>query len=266
MRDFHIACGQFAAEPGAKSKNIARMIAYASEAKSRAAELILFPELVVTGYLSPGEIISLAEPLTGSSVQSLAKAARDLQIAIAFGIAELDAERDTRYNTLVVLNKQGEMVGVYRKMHLWASEKEWARGGTGVPIFDVDGVRCAGWICYDTRFPEAARMAALAGADVGLVSTAWLGPAAEWELALRARALDNSIFVAGADIISYDPRLRCLGNSMIVGPKGNILAKAEPETECVICALLRAEELVAQRNRVPLLRDRHPGLYGQLVR
>jgi len=266
MRDLHIACGQFAAELGAKSKNIARMIAYADEARDQRCELILFPELVVTGYLPAREIVPLAEPLGGPCVQTLAEAARNLQISIAFGIAELDERRDVCHNSLVVLDKQGEIAGVYRKMHLWATEAEWAEAGTSVPAFEVEGVRCAGWICYDTRFPEVGRLAAIAGADLGLVATAWLGPAEEWKLALRARALDNSLFVAGADIISYDPVLRCLGLSMIVGPKGDVLAQAESEQEGIIHAVLKGEDLDAQRNRVPLLRDRRPGLYGRLVR
>ena len=220
----------------------------------------------MTGYLAPEAVIPLAEPLSGPSVQTLARAARELGIAIAFGLAELDEGRGVRYNSLVALNQEGEIVGVYHKMHLWAREKEWAEGGSSAPVFDIAGVRCGGWICYDTRFPEVARLVALKGADVGLVATAWLGPGDEWELALRARALDNSMFVAGADIISYDPALRCLGRSMIIGPKGKILAQAEPEREGIIDAVLKGEELEAQRNRVPLLKDRRPELYSDLVR
>ncbi len=266
MQDMHIACGQFVAEPGAKSNNIARMIAYARNAKEKGCDLILFPELIVTGYLAPQQVIPLAEPLTGPSVKALAQAARELGMALAFGFAELDEQRGTRYNSLVALDQRGEIAGVYHKIHLWAREKEWAEGGTVASTFEVAGLRCGGWICYDTRFPEVARMVALGGADLGLVATAWLGPGDEWELALRARALDNSIFVAGADIISYDPMLRCWGRSMIIGPKGKVLAKAEPEREGVIDAVLRGEELDAQRNRVPLLKDRRPDLYGDVIR
>lgn len=129
----------------------------------------------------------------------------------------------------------------------------------------MDGVACSGWICYDTRFPEVGRLAALGGADLGLVATAWLGPGEEWELAMRARALDNSLFVAGADIISYDPILRCYGRSVIVDPKGNVLAQAEPEQEGIIWADLKGEVLEAQRGRVPLLADRRSGAYGALA-
>ncbi|NLS77911.1 MAG: carbon-nitrogen hydrolase family protein [Chloroflexi bacterium] len=266
MRDLHIACGQFAPEPGDKAKNVAQMIRQATEARAVGCELILFPELVVTGYLEPEQIRPLAEPLTGPSVESLGAAARKLGIAIAFGFAEVDEGEGALHNSLAVLDREGSVAGVYRKMHLWATEKLWAKPGARATTFDLGDVRCGGWICYDTRFPELARLLALSGTDVGLVSTAWLGPGDEWKLALRARALDNSMFVAGADIISYDPVLRCYGLSMIVGPKGNVLAEAKPEQEGIIHAVLKGQDLLAQRKRVPLLADRRPGLYGLLTR
>ena len=86
-----------------------------------------------------------------------------------------------------------------------------------------------------------------------------------WELSLRSRALDNCIFVAGADIISTDPDLYCVGASLIVNPKGKVLARAEPGQEGIIDALLEERVLEAQRRRVPLFKDRRPGLYGRLV-
>ena len=266
MRDFRIACGQFAPEPGATGKNVASMIAYAGEARDLGCEFIVFPELILTGYLAPDLVLPLAEPLDGPCVQTLSKTACDLGIAIAFGMAELDPSSGARYDSLVVLGRDGELAGVYHKTHLWSSERDWAEPGTVVPVFDVDGVLCSGWICYDTRFPEVGRLAALGGADLGLVATAWLGPGDEWELAMRARALDNSLFVAGADIISYDPVLRCYGKSVIVDPKGNVLAQAEPEQEGIIWAELKGEVLEVQRDRVPLLADRKPGLYGALTK
>ena len=265
MEDLNVACGQFAAKSGAKKENVARMIKYAAEAREKGCVLIVFPELIVTGYLAPEQIIPLAEPITGPSVQSLARAAQDLGIAIAFGFAELDERRDVRYNSLVILDRQGQIAGVYHKTHLWDQEKTWAESGSSIPVFDVDGVRCGGWICYDTRFPEVGRLVGLGGADVALVATAWLGPREEWELALRARALDNSIFVAGADIIITVTGLRCVGASMIVAPKGNVLARAELGKEGIIHAVLKRQDLEAQRNRVPLLRDRRPDLCGQLI-
>jgi len=265
VRDIRVACAQFTAQPGDKDRNTERMIEYADQAREAGCELILYPELIVTGYLCPDDVAPLAEPIAGPSAQALARAARQIGIALAFGMAELDPARGVRYNSMVVLDNQGQLAGVYRKMHLWDTEKQWAEPGQEVASFAIRDVRCSGWICYDTRFPELARLAALGGAEVCLVPTAWLGPGEEWELALRARALDNSMYVAGADIISEDPDLRCRGLSMIVGPKGNVLARAQPGEEGIIHALLRTKELAAQRARVPLLRDRRPALYGPLV-
>lgn len=265
MQDVHIACGQFAPEPAETAKNVARMIHYAGEARDLRCDLIVFPELILTGYLSPEQIVPLGEPLDGPNIRHLTKAARDLGIAIAFGFAEGDAEQGVRYNSMALIDKQGELRGVYRKMHLWADEREWATPGQSSLVVQMGRARYTGWICYDTRFPELARLSALGGAEVGLVSTAWLGPGEEWKLAVRARALDNAMFVAGADIISYDPVLRCYGHSIIVDPHGKVLAQAEPEQEGIIHAKLEASILEAQRARVPLLADRQTQCYGGLL-
>jgi predicted amidohydrolase len=265
IRDIRIACGQFAAKPGDAPSNVARMIRYAGQARAEGCEVIVFPELIVTGYLAPERVLPLAEPLTGPSVGRLAEAAGRIGIAIAFGMAELDPARGVRYNSLVIVDRTGHVAGVYHKMHLWDTEREWAEPGREVLSVELDQVRYSGWICYDTRFPELARLGALKGAEVALVPTAWLGPGDEWELALRARALDNGMFVAGSDIVGPDPALRCRGLSLIVDPKGNVLARAKPDSEGIICATLRQADLDAQRNRVPLLHHRRPELYDCLV-
>jgi predicted amidohydrolase len=265
IRDIRVACGQFAAKPGDAPSNVARMVRYASQARSEGCELIVFPELIVTGYLAPERVLPLAEPLTGPSVSRLAESASRIGIAIAFGMAELDAARGVRYNSLVIVDRSGRVAGVYHKMHLWDTEREWAEPGREVLSVKLGDVQYSGWICYDTRFPELARLGALVGAEVALVPTAWLGPGEEWELALRARALDNGVFVAGADIVGPDPALRCHGLSMIVGPKGNVLARAEPDGDGIIYATLTQADLDAQRGRVPLLRHRRPELYGGLT-
>lgn len=253
MDMLHIACGQFVAAPGDKAANIARMLDYADVARARGCTLILFPELILTGYLPAACVPPLAEPLNGPSVQQIINGAQRLGIAIAFGMAE--QENGLCRNSMVVIDPRGQIVGVYRKIHLWGDEATWAVPGDEVIAFELDGVLCSAWICYDTRFPEVARLAALAGAEVALVSTAWLGPRDEWILAMRARALDNSIFVAGADLINPDPTLHCVGVSVIVGPGGEVLAQAEPGREGIIDAVLDGTALRRQRSRLHLLEN-----------
>ncbi len=251
-----IACGQFFPAPTGKGVNIAYMLDYAQRARERGCALIVFPELILTGYLPADCMAPLAEPLDGPSVRQIAQGAHKADIAIAFGMAER-GDGDVCYNSLVVIDRTGQIVGVYHKIHLWGDEAKWATPGHEVIAFDLDGVPCSGWICYDTRFPEVARLAALRGAEVAVVPTAWLGPRDEWILALRARALDNSMFVAGADLINPAPALlRCVGASLIVGPKGEVLAEAELKHEGIIEATLDAAVLQRQRDRLRLLNNR----------
>ena len=251
MRAIRVACGQFLA--GSLSDNVTIMRDQAGDARSRGAEIIVFPELALTGYLPAPEVLGYCQPLDGDGVESMRDVARGLGIAIIFGLPELT--EGIRYNTMLALNATGAIAGVYRKIHLWKTE-DWAEPGTAIEPYELAGVTCASWICYDTRFPEIGRAAALAGADLCAISTAWLGPGDEWELAVRSRALDNTVFVAGADFINPDPSLRTRGRSLIVSSKGRVLARAVEDAPGVIVADLDPEEQQAQKGRVPLLHDR----------
>ena len=265
MKSLHVACGQFEAAPGNKDANIEAMDRLTAEAASRGCRLVVFPEMALTGYLAPNEMPDLAEAAGGESATRIADIARSNNIAVAFGFPETLPGTDKRANTFLIAGPDGSEIGKYRKIHLWDTEAAWCDPGTEAPVFEYDGVKISGWICYDTRFPELARIEALAGAELCLVPTAWLGPPAEWELALRSRALDNSLFVAGSDLINPLENLICRGLSLIAGPHGEVLAQAEPGVECIIDAVLDPAITEAQKHRVPLLRDRKPSFYHPLV-
>lgn len=251
MRPVRVACGQFQA--GSVPDNVAIMRDQAAEARARGARIVVFPELALTGYRLAPEVLDHCQPLDGDGVESMRQAARQIGVAIVFGLPELTG--GVRYNTMLAIDQAGAIAGVYRKIHLWKTEG-WAQPGASIEPYTLAGVTCASWICYDTRFPEIGRAAALAGADLCVISTAWLGPGDEWELAVRSRALDNSVFVAGSDCINPDPALRTCGRSLIVSPKGRVLARADQDTPGVIVADLDPAEQQAQKARVPLLDDR----------
>ena len=265
MRKMHVACGQFATAPAEKGKNLRVMADLSAEAKGRGCELIVFPEMVLTGYIPPAELAPLAEPVSGPSLAAVAGTASRLKIAIAAGFPELDQETGARYNSFALFGANGNLEVVYRKIHLWDTEAAWATAGVDVILADLAGMQVSGWICYDTRFPETARLCFLKGAELCLVPTAWLGPSEEWALSLRARALDNAFFVAGADLINNVGGLECGGHSLIADPHGKVLAQAEPGVECVIDAVLAPAVFEAQRQRLPLRRDRKPLLYEPLT-
>ena len=261
MKTTRVACGQFEARAADKDYNLARMSGQAGEAAAAGCAVVVFPELIVSGYIAAERIPEQAEPVTGPSVRRMREAAASSGIAVAFGMAEAAAD-GRLYDSLVLVDAGGEVAAVYRKLHLFGAETSWASAGSEVPLFDVGGMTATGWICFDTRFPEQARCAAACGAALALVPTAWLGPPSEWELALRARAMDNSMFAAGADIVSFADGLRCRGNSMIVGPHGDVLARAEPDSDSVIWADLDPATIAHQHQRLALLANRRDDLFG----
>jgi len=265
MTEQRVACGQFRAAPGDRPANVRAITGQIAQASTTGCSLIVFPEMAVTGYLPPSRLPALAEPVTGASVSTIAEACAKHGVGAVVGFPELDEERRVRHNSFVFLADDGSVIGVYRKVHLWDTEQEWAEAGTTVPVFTTSAATYSGWICFDTRFPEIARLAFLAGAEVCFVPTAWLGPASEWELSLRARALESACFVVGTDLINTLDGLECRGHSMIVGPHGNVLARAQPMTECVVDAVLDPRDLARQRERLRLRGSRRPELYGPIA-
>ena len=264
MHQTRVACGQFQARAADKAYNLDRMRSQMGAAAAAGCSVIVFPELIVSGYLPAERVPEQAEPVPGPAVTRIQEDAAAAAIAVAFGMAER-APDGRLYDSLVVVDGAGALLASYRKLHLFGAETSWAAAGAAVPVFTVAGVSASGWICFDTRFPELARCAAAGGAELALVPTAWLGPPAEWELAVRARALDNSMFVAGADIISFAEGLRCRGNSMIAGPHGEVLARAQPDTDCVIQADLDPAAIAHQHRRLALLANRRDDLFGTLA-
>ena len=161
-------------------------------------------------------------------------------------------------NSMVFLDTDGAAPIVYRKIHLWVTERGWAAEGKRLVSFGLDGLRCGMWILLRHRFPEAARALATRGVTHALVGSAWFGPAAEWELAVRARALDNGIFVAGAAAQGSFGNAPFHGESLIVDPHGNILARAPEGHEGVIAAECDNRAVDSFRARLPLLQDMRP--------
>jgi predicted amidohydrolase len=256
-----LACGQFAPVPGGARQNTERMRVFARQAAGLGAAILVLPELCLCGYPAAEEAGGWAVPSSGPEIEELARCARENRIALCFGFAE--AAPDKRlYNSMAYVDRAGALRAVYRKVHLWVTEKEWATPGAEIPALTDDGLRLGMWICYDTRFPETTRTLARAGATVGLVGSAWFGPPEEWELALRARALDNGMFVAGASVLGSFGTAPFRGASLIADPHGRVLAQAREGVEEVICAEYDDRVVQSFRARLPLLSDLRPGAYA----
>jgi predicted amidohydrolase len=256
-----IACGQFSPIQGDVRRNVQTMSIQAREAAHRRARVLVLPELCLSGYPSAESAASLAVSRDGPEIGRVADCARTARVALCFGFVERSPD-GTLYNSLGLMSGTGELTAVYRKVHLWDTERSWATPGPGFSCARIDSIVAGLWICYDTRFPEAARSVALAGATLGCVGSAWFGPAGEWELALRARALDNGIYCAGASLLGEAGGQRLHGTSLIVDPHGAVLARAREGVEEVISAGYDSDVVEAFRRRLPLLSDRRPGAYA----
>jgi 5-aminopentanamidase len=256
-----IACGQFCPAPGDIPKNCATIRSQAREAASARAALLLLPELCLSGYPAAREAAAWAIATDGPEMAVVRECAVQSGIDLCLGFIEA-VGTDHLANSMAYIDRTGTVAAVYRKVHLWPLEREWAVAGSSFSPFVAAGISAGMWICYDTRFPEAARRLARAGATLGLAGSAWFGPAEEWELALRARALDNGIFVAGAALLGSFASAPFRATSMIVDPHGRILARARDGRAEVIAAPYDSEAVAEFRARLPLLADLKPDSYA----
>jgi predicted amidohydrolase len=237
------------------------MRAQAVEAARLGARVLVLPELCLCGYPEPGEAPARAVTADGPEISRVGTHARETRVALCFGFVERGIDGRLR-NSMAFVDEQGVLRAVYRKVHLWATERAWAAPGEDFQSFDHGSLRLGMWICYDTRFPEGARRLALSGATLCLVGSAWFGPEDEWELALRARAIDNGMFTAGAAVQGSFGALPFHGASLIIDPHGRVLARARADRDDVIAAEHDEEAVKSFRARLPLLDDLRPATYA----
>ncbi|MDQ1106020.1 carbon-nitrogen hydrolase family protein [Nocardioides zeae] len=214
-----------------KEANLAQMARLAEVAVARGADLLVFPEFAMFELPAMSrDFVAAAEPLDGPFAGQVAQLAKEHGVAIVFGLVETSPDPDRAYNSLLVLDADGQRVAAYRKQHLYDAfgyrESEFiCPGDLDAPeTFEVDGVTVGLLTCYDLRFPEAARRVVDAGADVVLYPASWVpGPRKEyhWKTLLLARAIENTVFVAG---VSQAPPMG-IGSAVAVDPMGTVLAE-----------------------------------------
>jgi predicted amidohydrolase len=258
-----VALGQFNATLD-KAANLARMTAMAEEARAAGAELVVFPEGAMVSFEPVRSLAQDAEPLDGPFLARLAEAARSNQVAVVAGLFESIPGSDRVYNTVVALAGDGQLIGSYRKIHLFDAfghcESEHIEAGAGETLlFRLGGLTFGVETCYDIRFPELSCQLAAQGADVILLPAAWvfgLLKESHWEILVRARAIENTLYMAAAGQAgkSYS------GSSMLVDPMGVPLAKAA-ETEQVITGEVERERVDAVRRKLPSREHVRPDIY-----
>lgn len=226
-----------------KDANLATMRRAAILAAGGGADVLVLPELFLTGYNLGSRLIGLAEPLDGPSLRAAADIARDAGVAIVFGMPERDG--DSVYNTAVAVDRDGRLAGRYRKIHLFGGDEAAIfTPGEGVSVVRLGRHRVGLAVCYDIEFPEMTRALVAAGADLVCVPTANMAPYVEVPTTLvRARALENGVPVVYANLCGREGDLAYTGLSAIVGFDGRDIARAGSAGDAFLCAAAAAVEV-----------------------
>ena len=267
--------------------NLARAMEKIREAARQGAQIVCLQELFRSQYFCREEdarLFDLAEPIPGPSTDCLAPLAAELSVVI---VASLFEKRATGlyHNTAVVIDADGTLLGLYRKMHipddpLFFEKFYFTPGDLGFRAFDTKFGRIAVLVCWDQWYPEAARLASLTGANIIFYPTAIGWHPAEkaeygaaqhdaWRTAQRAHAIANGIYVAAVNRVGFegppDKGLEFWGASFVSDPFGRVLAEASHGKEEILIVDCDPKQMEEVRRNWPFLRDRRIDAYGDIT-
>ncbi|HUI77733.1 MAG TPA: carbon-nitrogen hydrolase [Bryobacteraceae bacterium] len=265
------------------NENLAKAEWRIREAAGNGAQIICLQELFRSQYFcreERAELFDLAEPIPGPTTASLTRLARDLQIVVIGSVFERRAA-GVYHNTAIVLDADGSLLGIYRKMHipedpLYFEKYYFTPGDLGFRCFDTRYARIAPLVCWDQWYPEAARLAALGGAQVLFYPTAigWHpsekaavgeGQHDAWRTIQRSHAIANGLYVASVNRVGYegppDHGLEFWGGSFVADPFGRMLAEASSDREETLIVECDPRTIEETRRNWPFLRDRRIDAY-----
>ena len=279
---FRVGLVQMSCSPDT-GENLAKAEERIVEAAQRGAQIICLQELFRSQYFcreENAELFDLAEPVPGPSTAALARLAKAHQVVIVAPLFERRAP-GLYHNTAAVLDADGELLGVYRKMHIpddpcYHEKFYFTPGDTGFCNFDTKYARIGVLICWDQWYPEAARLSALRGASVLVYPTAigWHLSEKEqhgaaqldaWRTIQRAHAIANGVYVAVVNRTGVEGTLEFWGNSFVAEPFGQVVAQAQADQEEILITECDTRRMDEVRRNWPFLRDRRIDAYGEIT-
>jgi predicted amidohydrolase len=259
-----IAAAQISCSLGDLKANIAKIRNFASLAENSGAGLVVFPEMVDTGYSMP-IIQEHATSWNEGAVPELQNVAKELAISIIAGVSDRDGPRI--YNSQVFIDANGKILAKYRKTHLVTAapldERPYFTAGDAFVSCKIDQLTLALGICYDLRFPEVCRTLAVEHeANVFINSSAWPFPRVEHlRILALARAIENQSYLVLANRVGTDDGVTFCGSSVIIDPYGVVVAAASADREELIQAEMSKEVLDSVRSRMAVFDHRRRDLY-----
>jgi predicted amidohydrolase len=276
MREITIATVQMKPALGESEDNLVKMSDFVSKiASQQKVDLIVFPELVTSGYELGVRFTELAQRIPGPTVNLMAQRAAEFGVYIALGMVTKEKVESVLFNSAVLVGPEGEMLGNYNKVHLRGEERMAFREGYRMPVVETEIGAIGLMLGWDLAFPEVARSLTLEGAELICVLANWeTSQIEEWRTYVRARAFENGLYVAAANRVGEDVTLNFGGESMIVGPRGKTYASLADEKDpdsgepregyCV--ARVDLDEVRKTREEFQTLQSRHPTTYRSLVK
>jgi predicted amidohydrolase len=264
-----LALAQISSKRESKSENLRKIEKLTLKAKEQRADLVIFPEMSLTGYVVLDQVYELAETIPGPSSEKVEALAKRTGMHIIFGMPELSEKTQaTVFNTAVFVGPRG-LIGKYRKMYLPThsvfEEKRYFRPGYEVTAFQTDIGNIGLSICYDIFFPEVYRLTRLKGAQLMVCISA--SPAVRrgyFEILTSARALENTAFLAYVNLAGVEDGLQFWGGSRLVCPTGDVVAIAKYDEEDFAVCDVDFSDLRIAETFIPTLRDLRPELFDKL--
>lgn len=255
-----------------REDNVRRGLVAVERAAADGARMIGFAELAFEPFhpqepARGGDVLALAEPIPGATVERFMEAARRLGVVIVLNLYERAGGR--AFDASPVIDSDGTLLGVTRMIHItdyacFHEQDYYAPGDTGAPVYETKHGRVGVAICYDRHYPEYMRALALGGAEVVFVPQA--GAVGEWpeglyEAELRVAAFQNGYFTALVNRVGQETRLDFAGESFVCDPSGRVIARAGTGTEEILACDVDLSEIERSHARTLFLRDRRPELY-----
>ncbi|WP_439620248.1 carbon-nitrogen hydrolase [Gemmata sp.] len=284
---FTIAAVQMKIAPD-REANLANAEAAIAEAAKRGAQVVCLPELFTGYYFCQQEdvaLFDLAEPIPGPSEERLAAAAKKNSVVVVGSLFE-KRMAGVYHNTATVHSAKGELMGIYRKMHipddpLFLEKFYFTPGDLGFKVFATPAAKVGTLVCWDQWYPEAARLTALQGAEVIFYPTAigWhprekaeFGEAqhSAWETSMRGHAIANGTYVCGVNRVGHEvivgEGLEFWGGSFVSDPFGRVVAKASHDKEEVLVVTCSRKHMEDVRRNWPFFRDRRIDAYAGVTK
>jgi N-carbamoylputrescine amidase len=254
-----------------KERNIEKAVKFTQIAIEKGAQIICFQELFTTHWF-PREMnqryFSLAEKIDGFTITRMQKLAEAYKVVLICPIFEI--EEDSFYNSAIVIDADGEVLGSYRKIHvpqipLWEERYYFSPGNHGFPVFNTKFAPISVQICWDNFFPEGSRILALKGAKIIFSPTAAaFASQRKWETVISSNAIANGVYIFRVNRVGSEEKQDFYGRSFCISPEGELLDKPTGMKDSIALIEIDLKNIDKVRKEWPFFKDRRPEIYPEI--